>query len=311
MKKIFAQIISISIALIFLSSCNKEEDWNLNPAPSIKINSIEVSSTYHSYTITENFNTLLIEPGASVKINMTATGGNPIEQISFHDGTWGGNMTLVHGNDTIAATPPNSKYRLDANIKEVNFSMNFASISAKTVLSMFAIDENNMSGDFEYILEVKENFPTIKADSSMIMSINGTDTTKIFNNGVDSVLTTVNGKNPVKSAISPIGKLMVDKDAKVTFYVTATSTASNLLKEVRFNNIALADVNAIFGKDKVVVNTGTTTHNVTDKKLTSSTYSLTFDKVSEKTSFSMSTLDDHNISFESAEYTIDVKATAK
>lgn len=311
MKKIFAQIISISVALIFLSSCNKEDDWNLNPAPSIKVNSIEVSSSYHTYTITENFNTLLVEPGASVKINMTATGGNPIEQISFHDGTWGTNMSLIHGNDTITATAPNSKYRPDANIKEVNFSINFASISAKTILSMFAIDENNMSGDFEYILEVKENFPTIKADSSITMMISGTDTTRSFNNGVDSVVTTINGKNPVKSAIMPLTKLMVDKDAKVTFYFSATSTASNLLKEVSFKNIALSDVSAMFGEDKVTVNTGTTAHSVADKKITSSTYSLTFDKVSEKTSFSTSTLDDHNISFESEEYTIDIKATAK
>ena len=144
------------IAVALLSSCKKNE-WNLNEQPKLTLNAIEITNSDSTFLLKNaplsSGGTLVVDTGGvAVKMFFTATGGNKLEQISFHDGTWGSNMTLTAG-DTIQATPPASRYKVGA--KEASFVINFAKIDAKTVLTMFATDEFGMSGDFDYIIDTK------------------------------------------------------------------------------------------------------------------------------------------------------------
>jgi hypothetical protein len=158
MKKIYIILIGALVTTGLLSSCNKKDnDWNLNDAPSAVLDSIVVNGvTLTAGDLSKGKSVKIDTVGVvNVQLHFTAVAGNELEQISFHDGTWDANMTMVINNETVTATPPSSKYRLDGQgKKEVSFVIDFPDLTAETIFSMFVFDGNGMSGDFEYKLEV-------------------------------------------------------------------------------------------------------------------------------------------------------------
>lgn len=151
-------LIGTLIAVALLSSC-KKNDWNLNDAPQVTLDSIEVTTPGNAPVILKNAalasgkEVIVDTGGVAVKMFFTAKGGNKLSQISYHDGTWGSNMTLTSNGDTIASKPPASRYKV--NEKEVSYVINFEKITSKTFFSMFVLDEYDMSGDFDYIIDTK------------------------------------------------------------------------------------------------------------------------------------------------------------
>lgn len=159
MKKIYITLIGALITVGMLSSCNKEKnDWNLNDAPSVVLDSIVVNGvTLTSADLSKGKSSLVDTVGtANVQLHFSAAAGNDLEQISFHDGTWGAdNMTMIIGTETVTAAPPASKYRLDGQGKKgVSFIIDFVDITEETVFSMFVFDGNGLSADFEYTLRI-------------------------------------------------------------------------------------------------------------------------------------------------------------
>lgn len=171
MKNITQKFIGISILATLLFACSKNNDWNLNGAPNIALDNIEVThkiidkdaeegvlkdTTYFLQTAVKGSNSsIIVDTATTVVLHFMANSGNKIEQISFHDGTWGDNIYLVHGADTITATPPHSKYYV--NEKEASFQIKFDRIDAQTIFSMLIIDEHSMSSSFNYIINTKQN----------------------------------------------------------------------------------------------------------------------------------------------------------
>lgn len=294
-----------AIAIGLLSSCQKDNDWNLNSAPAITLTSIDVTSGDSSYTLTEGWGSVLFDPNSSVKLNFTASSKNVLEQVSFHDGTWGGNMSLIAGSDTTAATPPNSKHRIANNQTEFTYSIYFESISAKTVFSMFVIDENGMSGDFEYIIDVKENFPTIMMDSVMTKRIVNADSTITSWYKNDTVTTTASNKDTTIVTIeakSIASALSVDADSEVKFYFSSTS--ANIIDQITYQDGA-GNAKLVVGDVTTNTNTTKTTYSVLKDQKAETSFSVVFDKVSSESFFSLSVIDDHRITTD-FDYTIKV-----
>lgn len=112
MKKKYFYIASVLLTVIVFSSCTKKNEWNTNDAPSVTLDSIRVTPAVGAeFTLTTaelaSGKEAEVDTGSAVRLHFSATGGNTLEQISFHDGTWGANVSLIDGTDTIAATPPN------------------------------------------------------------------------------------------------------------------------------------------------------------------------------------------------------------
>lgn len=174
MRNIYIMIIGALVSLTLFSSCEKDNDWNLNDAPVVTLDSIVVDgATLTSADLAKGKKVTIDTVGeVPVQLHMTVSAGNNLKQLSYHDGTWGSNLRLVLGGDTVEVNNlPAQRYRFTENVKETNITMHFDDFGFHTpvldddgvptgdyvdpvdiVFSMFAVDEHGMSGDFEYFL---------------------------------------------------------------------------------------------------------------------------------------------------------------
>ncbi|MEY5049112.1 MAG: hypothetical protein RLZZ175_2471 [Bacteroidota bacterium] len=148
MKKIFINVSILALAALSITSCRKDTDWNLNPAPTVTLDSVLVTPLNGVPKKIAAGNDMVVDSASSVKLFFSTSSKNGISQVSFHDGTWGGTMKLIAGTDTILATPPNSKYRPANTPQVLNYSITLPKIDSKTVFSMIVIDPYSMSTSY-------------------------------------------------------------------------------------------------------------------------------------------------------------------
>lgn len=148
MKKIFINISILALAALSITSCRKDTDWNLNPQPTVTLDSVLITPKGGVPVKIAASNDMVVEDSSKVQLFFTAESKNSISQVSFHDGTWGGTMKLIAGTDTVLATPPNSKYRPSDAPQKLNYSITLPEVTSKTVFSMIVIDPNSMSTSY-------------------------------------------------------------------------------------------------------------------------------------------------------------------
>lgn len=153
MKNIFINIALIALGAVAIISCNKKNnDWNLNPIPTITIDSVIVTPVGGMPTKVAAGTELVCDTSSAVRIYFTTSSKNNLAQISYHDGTWGGGMKLVtSSNETISATPPASKFRPEGKMEQ-RFHILLPKIMGRTVFSMIVSDEHNMSNSLSYVI---------------------------------------------------------------------------------------------------------------------------------------------------------------
>jgi len=154
MKNIISKIAILVLGASAIISCTKKaNDWNLNPQPTIAVDSVVVTPVDSVSRQVPAGSQLVVDTSAAVKIYFTASSANNISQISFHDGSWAGTVKMVTSDGlTINATPPSSKYRPQAGRTVEKFYILLPKISGQTVLSMIVSDEHDMSTSFSYII---------------------------------------------------------------------------------------------------------------------------------------------------------------
>lgn len=167
MKKIFTNISILVLAALSITSCRKETEWNLNPAPSIELLSTTVISGTDTILISGGD---IVTPfdGSRVELKLKLTGGNPLSQLTFHDGTWDDkNMTLITSSkQTLVTTPPASRYIMNGQKEEI-VTIVLASVKSDIVLSMILNDDHGMSNSYSNKIKVK-NIQVVKANVSNV-----------------------------------------------------------------------------------------------------------------------------------------------
>ncbi len=143
----------VALGAMAIISCNKtKNDWNLNPQPTITVDSVTVTPVGGVAKKVTPGTELVCDTSADVRIYFTTSSKNNLSQISYHDGTWGASMKLVTAtNDTISATAPASKFRPEGK-SEQKFHIFLPKITGKTVFSMIVSDEHDMSTSFSYLI---------------------------------------------------------------------------------------------------------------------------------------------------------------
>ncbi len=292
MNKLLVYIIGVTVTIGLLSSCQDDNNWNLNSIPSIILDSINVTTEDSSYTLKKGFDSVFYDPNSNVKLNFTASSQNVLEQISFHDGTQENNMTLVHNSEVVNATAPNSKYRISGDKKNISFSINFASLSNETIFSMFVIDKHGMSKDFELILNSK-SIPTIVVDSIMTKKIVGTDTTISWYKE-DTLKTMVNGVQKKVTALKAseittlTSTLTVEANSDIKLYC---STRSNFAIET----ITYSSGTATISLDKKAIANAPKTYNLLKNQVKKQLILFEYTNVIANDILSVSMIDDNQV----------------
>lgn len=158
MKKIFVKIAVLALGAMSLASCRKSTDWNLNPAPAIELLSTKIITKANDTIVVGGSDLVLPFDGSRVELKYKLTGGNPLSQLTFHDGTWDNkNMSLISSaiKDTLPASPPATKFIINGT-KEETITIVLKSVTSDVILSMILNDNTgSMSASNVTKLKVK------------------------------------------------------------------------------------------------------------------------------------------------------------
>jgi hypothetical protein len=159
MRNYIKIFVGLMVAWGMLTSCNKKKnDWNLNGFPTVTLDSVEAramnAGTFSTLTLPAG--DLVLDTNSQVRMHFTVKSENKIKQISFHDGTWGGNMSMITSAGIVAATPPESIYRPENPATTEKFIINFTEISGNTIYTMMVFDPHGQATSYVFKMRPKD-----------------------------------------------------------------------------------------------------------------------------------------------------------